>query len=78
MNENQKKIPIAVAAIIFCMLLYPPFRGTHPRLGDYLHGYYWLLDHGTGDWITVHIGLLLTQWLGVLLIGGLAYMALRK
>jgi hypothetical protein len=77
MNENQKNILFTVAAIILGMLLYPPFQTIHPRFGGTLYGYDWILNSSTVS-ITVDTGLLLTQWVGVLLIGGLVYLALRN
>ena len=77
MNEKQKKILIAAAAIILGMLLYPPFKNVNPRFGGSLYGYDWILNSNS-TFITVDTGLLLTQWLGVLLIGGLTYVALKK
>ena len=70
MNEKQKNILFTVAAVIFCMLLYPPFQNIHPRIGGSLYGYDWILNT-ISAYVTVDIGLLLTQWVGVLLIGGL-------
>jgi hypothetical protein len=59
------------------MLLYPPFKNVNPRFGGFLYGYDWILNSNSAS-ITVDTGLLLTQWFGVLLMGGLAYMALKK
>lgn len=42
MNEVQKKVLIAIAAIILGMLLYPPFQTIHPRIGGSLYGYDWI------------------------------------
>jgi hypothetical protein len=59
------------------MLLYPPFQTIHPKWGGALYGYDWIFTN-SANVMTVNIGVLLTQWIGVLIIGGLAYLVLKK
>ncbi len=75
MNEKQKKLLIAVAAVIFGMMLFPPFHYTIPQYGYSWTAYGWILGpHNQG---TINIGQLLTQWIGVLIVGGIAYFILE-
>lgn len=73
MNEKQRKLLIGIAAVIFMLLLYPPYHSTYmgASLGE---GYHWIFATGYG---AVNIGLLITQWIGVLIIGGLCYFLLK-
>ena len=73
MNEKQRKVLIVIAVIVFGLLLYPP------RLNHMLH------PHTTYDWIwnidvfsNVDAGLLITQWVGVLIVGGIAYLLFKQ
>ena len=72
MNRKQKKALIAVAAVVLGMLLYPPFhvRWTEGRV--FRTGYGWIFA-APSDMGTVDIGLLITQWVAVLIIGAIAY-----
>ena len=75
MNTKQKKILKMMIAIIVGMLLCPPHVVTLSGT-VYNVGYGLIIDPPKlefGDWVpVVNVGLLLTQWLGVLLVGGLA------
>ncbi len=64
MNEMQRNLLIAVVAIIFAMLLYPPYRvmGMNGFVSE--SGYAWLIDLPARS--TIDIGALLIQWVGVL------------
>lgn len=76
MNNKQEKILIAAATVIFFMLIYPPFQLIHPRWGGRFEGYSWIFEP-PGN-VAVDITLLLTQWLGVLIIGSIAYLIAWK
>ena len=72
MNNRQRKILIAVAALIGLMLLYPPYQ-LHTGAGM---GYSWLFsppEYGYSFHAVIHASQLLVQWIAVLLIGGVAY-----
>lgn len=76
MNEKQKIILITVAAIVLGMLLYPPFqrKGSEGRV--FGAGYSWLFN--PPGYATVDVATLVTQWLGVLIVGGIAYFLLKS
>lgn len=77
-NRRQKVILSTIIAIITFTLLFPPFHfpGMH---GSILNtGYGFLLtppmSSSASDYFSsVNIGMLLTQWFGVLIIGGIAF-----
>lgn len=72
MNERQRKVLIYVAVILVITLLYPPF---HKKLSEGRvigAGYSFLFDPpylATVDAVT-----LITQWIGVLIIGGIVFL----
>ena len=77
-NDNQRVSLIVAAVIAFCMLLFPPFvvEGTTSVGAAYIRksGYAFIFDlpyRATIDAIT-----LIVQWLGVLIISGIAFFAL--
>ena len=76
MNENQKKVCQAIVIAIVAMTLYPPFHFQGLN-GVVLNlGYGWLLDppHYSGTILgSVNIGMLLMQWLGVLIVGAIGF-----
>lgn len=77
MAGKQKRLLIVVAAVIFMMLLYPPHRSPIGE-GTYIGaGYNWIFAHGLDSGI-VNIGLLITQWVGVLIVGGICYLLLKE
>ena len=73
MNDLQKRAILSCAAIIFAMLLYPPYRihGHGANSAAVVEtGFAWIFDlphRATIDGIT-----LLIEWIGVLLVGSLA------
>lgn len=72
MNDRQRKILIAVAALIGLMLLYPPYQ-HHEGAGM---GYSWLFsppEYGYSVHAVINASQLLVQWVAVLLIGGIAF-----
>ena len=78
MNEKQKKILIAVTVVIGLMLLYPPFHARFPNGVIKNLGYSWIFAPPSGGaWQasagTVDIGILITQWIGVLVVGGIVF-----
>jgi hypothetical protein len=73
MNNKQKIILIFVISIIIGMLVYPPYQ-FHRNDGVACNaGYGWLMDPLHSGRATVNIAMLLTQWVGVLITGGLAF-----
>ena len=80
MNNKQKKVLMAVIAVVVAMLLFPPFHfiaATGIKLNK---GYNFLFSPPTlsnGIQCSVDVGMLLTQWLVVLIVGGIAFFMLK-
>ena len=72
MNEKQKMVLIVAACFVVAMLLYPPFHiiWTEGRVVG--TGYSWIFN--PPEYATVDSGLLLMQWLAVLMVGAMAYL----
>lgn len=75
MNDMQRKSLIAVGAVVLAMLLYPPYRVYGG--GDYLAAAGYALIFALPFRATVDVPTLLTQWLGVLILGGIAFLLLK-
>jgi heme/copper-type cytochrome/quinol oxidase subunit 2 len=75
MNQNQKRILMAVIAVVVAMLAFPPFQVVAPNGAVLNMGYDWLLDPPERGYIvaTVNVSMLLIQWIGVLVVGGIAF-----
>ncbi|HOD79761.1 MAG TPA: hypothetical protein PKI10_16025 [Syntrophorhabdus sp.] len=71
MNDKQKKVLIASAVTVLVMLLYPPFHVVWEGGKVLSMGYGWIFDPPI--YSTVNTGLLLTQWVAVLIVGAIAY-----
>ena len=77
MNPNQKNLLIVCAAIIALMLLFPPFHYVNARgVATHAAGHHWLFNAPLRA--NVAAGTLILQWLGVLLIGGIAFFVLKE
>jgi len=79
MNENQRKLLIAVAAVILGMLIHPPYRvyGRGSSSGSITEtGYAFLI--ALPDYATVDVATLIAQWLGILLAGAIGYFVLKN
>jgi hypothetical protein len=74
MNKKQKIILIVVAVVIVAMLLFPPVRFQYEGTVRGA-GYRFILDSGP---LTVNTTLLLTQWVGVLIIGAIAFFVAKE
>jgi len=70
MNKAQKRIGVVVGVVILLMLLYPPFDSMSPE-GLRGGGYGFITQ--SSAWFRVNVPLLLTQWLGMLIIGAIAF-----
>lgn len=75
MSQNQKRILMAVLAIVAAMLVFPPFQVINSNGMAFNMGYGWIFDSPKRGSITanVNIPMLLTQWVGVLIVGGIAF-----
>jgi hypothetical protein len=76
MNRRQKSVLLAAIIVIALMLLFPPFqfRASNGAIANL--GYGFLFDppitaYASGS---VNQAMLITQWLAVLLAGGLGYL----
>lgn len=81
MNKKQRCVLFVCAAVIVLMLLYPPFL-SHGRNGMVANmGYAFLFHAPYGDFgdlpSVVNVGMLLAQWVGVILVGGILWFAFR-
>ena len=85
MNRYQRLTLLIVLAIVFGMLLFPPFRLQWVNGQIVNLGYGFLLYPpkigpgvvGSGLQGGVDVGLLITQWLGVLIMGGVIFFLLK-
>lgn len=70
MNTTQRKVLVAVAVAVLGMLLYPPYQAYF--LGKLSEtGYAWIFD--LPDRATVNIATLILQWIGIAIVGGIAF-----
>lgn len=78
MNANQKKLLIVVLTAVVVTLVFPPFHLRLPNGFVRNFGYGLLFDPPTSGSLVgnVDIGLLITEWLGILMIGGIAFFLL--
>lgn len=78
MNEIQRKVLVGVGGVVLAMLLYPPYRihGVGGSSTSVIQsGYAFLFDlphRATVDAIT-----LLVQWIGVMIVGAIAFVLLK-
>lgn len=75
MNLNQKILLIAVSVVVAGMLIFPPFNGRTGYGGIYNLGYSLILTPPIGG--TVDVALLMTQWVGVLIVGTIVFFLLK-
>jgi|GEM_PF-1980314 len=78
MGEIQRKILIGVGAVVLAMLIYPPYRihGYGPSSNAVIQsGYAFLFD--LPNRATVDVTTLLVQWIGVLIVGAMAFFLLK-
>jgi hypothetical protein len=71
MNEKQKNVLIVVGVVILGMLLYAPYHYKGAEGVVVGAGYKWIFSDT--DRAMIDVGVLLTQWIGVLIIGAIAY-----
>lgn len=72
-NRSQKTIMLSISLVITLMLFFPPYQLIASNGVVYNMGYNWLITPPKKENITatVNIGMLLTQWIGVLIVGGI-------
>ena len=72
MNKNQKRILIAVVVVVLAMFIYPPFQAV--RNGTvYNMGYGWIFALSNRGYMTINVSMLIIQWIGVFIVGGIAF-----
>jgi|AntDeeMinimDraft_5_1070356.scaffolds.fasta_scaffold04251_6 hypothetical protein len=78
MKEKQRKIMVGIGALVFAMLIYPPYRiyGFN-KISDSIieSGYAFILD--LPDRATVDVATLFTQWVGVIIAGSIVFFLLK-
>jgi len=79
MNRTQQVAVAIGAAVVLLMLIFPPF---HVQIRDttFNMGYGFIFDPPKHGYITasVNVGMLLVQWMGALLLTGLAFFLLKS
>ncbi len=76
MNRKQNALCLVVICLVIGMGIYPPHI-LHARVGVILNlGYNWIFS--PPDAGTIDTTLLMTQWLGTLIVGGIALFLLKK
>jgi len=84
MNKKQRAVLAITAIVVIAMLVYPPFHGL--LLNGIVRGlgYSWIWNPpqfsigSTELESTVNVGLLVAQWLGALIVGGIAYLLCKN
>ena len=73
MNTNQKRICIAISALSMALIAYPPFQDFIRESMFHTLGHTLIFDPPTHENMTppVSVLMLLIQWAGILIIGGL-------
>jgi len=79
MTNNQKWVLAALIFVIFAMLIYPPFHVIGKDGVVINMGYGWLFDPPRRRFVdaNVNVSMLLIQWVGALIIGGLAFFLVK-
>lgn len=79
MNESQRKVLIVVGALVFAMLIFPPYVIYYGGANSgivFKSGYAFILD--LPNRATMNIGTLLVQWVGTIIAGGIAFFFLNE
>jgi hypothetical protein len=84
MNDNQRMVLIAVVGIVLLMLLFPPFQIRFATGVVRNLGYGFLLSPPVYSSYSypdtpgaVNIGMLVTQWVGIIIAGAVAFFMLK-
>lgn len=77
MNEKQKKVLITIAVVVLAMLIYPPYIQQIGGASSTatISGYAFIFE--LPFWATIHVSTLLIQWVGVLIVGGIAFLIVK-
>lgn len=77
---SKQKILTTLCFLILLTLLFPPFEDVHPNGGTTNAGYSFIMlppkksEYAVGA-ATVDVEMLLTQWIGILLLAGVAWIS---
>lgn len=80
MNTNQKIILISIILVISGMFLYPPFN-LIAKNGTVLNmGYAWIFEPPRRGYLVANVNtaMLLIQWIGVIVVGGLIFVIAKS
>lgn len=74
---SKQKILTTLCFLILLTLLFPPFESVHPYGGTTNAGYSFIMLSPKGQWgaASVDVEMLLTQWIGILLLAGVAWVS---
>lgn len=78
MNDIQRKTLMGIGAVIFAMLIYPPYRiygGGKFSSSIFDSGYAFIFDLPSRA--TVDVVTLLAQWVGIIIVGAIAVFLLK-
>lgn len=80
MNKSQKNLLIGVAAMVLLMLLYPPFqfKGVNGVVISLGYGFIFNPPGYSAYPGYVDVGLLIAQWMGVMIAGGIGFSLLKS
>lgn len=78
MNQKQTVVLCVIMFIIAVMLIYPPYHKVTETYIAHLGWGFIFTPHNTLDSIySINYGLLITQWIGILIIGSIAFYVLK-
>ena len=75
MNKRQVKILIGIAICVIVTFIYPPHASiTNNSVFDIGFSFIWDIP----DYQTVYVNLLLAEWLGIGIVGGICFILARN
>jgi hypothetical protein len=79
-GSSERLLLIAITAILIIMLAYPPFQLIVYNGAIINMGYGWIFDPPNRGALvaSVNLAMLLVQWIGVLLVGGIVYFLIKN
>jgi len=78
MNDNQRKLLIGVGVVVLLMLLFPPFHIVGEGGGEANVGYAFIFTPPLSGAAQVDALALLIQWVGVGIVGAIAWVVLKN
>ncbi len=78
MNIKQKGVLVAVIVVVIAMLFYPPYHELWSSGGYINVGYSWIFKPPKNfEYASVNVPMLLAQWVGVLIVGGIGFFIVK-